>query len=330
MRLATFEYNGENRVGIVINEDKVADITLAYASYLHGRGEPKAYKLANILVPPSMLEIIEGGESSLSSAREAAQALKSIPQMKGPKGEQVIFALDEVKLKAPLLRPGKILAIAINNSQGFEKAIKPEGELHPFYFIKLNTCLTGPYDPVEIPDIGIVGSEVEVAAIISKKGKNIPVEKADEYVFGYTVHNDITAHELRDKKEWIISVRSETEQVRLTYAGRYKCFDTFAPMGPWLVTKDEIGDIENRKMEASINNEVCQLGSTSDMTFKFPQLISYLSEAHTLEPGDIISGGTVIGAPGWVNSKIDLRKLGGDLVSTVEGIGTLRNPINAI
>ena len=330
MKLATFEYMGTDRVGVVFDENKIADITLAYSGYLYQNEEPKAYQLAEVLVPPSMLKIIEGGQSSLKSAMEAVQAIKTIPNLKGPKGERVIYSLDEVRLKAPVLRPGKILGIAINNRPGFERAIKPDGELHPLYFTKLNTCITGPFDPIEIPNIGVVGTEVEVAIIIGKKGKNIPVEQANEYIFGYTVHNDITAHEIRDKYEWIISVRPNGEQVRLTYSGRYKCYDTFAPMGPWLVTRDEIGDIENRKMEARINGKPCQIGSTSDMVFKFPQIISYMSEAHTLEPGDIISGGTVVAAPGWTMSKIDLRKLRGVLESEVEGIGTLKNPIKPI
>ena len=330
MKLSTFEHHGLERVGIIIGENKLADATIAYAAYLHSRGEKKAFKLAEVLVPPSMIEIIEGGESSFKALEEALQALKLTPQMRGPRGEQVVFPLDEVKLKAPVPRPGKILAVAINNKPGFERAIKPPGELHPVYFMKPSTCVIGPYDPIEIPDIGVVGTEIEVGAIIGKKGKNIPIEKADEYVFGYTVHNDITGHEMRDKQEWIISVRPGGEQVRLTYSGRYKCYDTFAPMGPWLVTRDEIGDIQNRKMEARIKGETCQIGSTSDMVFKFPYLISYMSGAHTLEPGDILSGGTVTPAPGWVMAKIDLRKLGGVLESEVEGIGTLKNPIKPI
>lgn len=330
MKLSTFEYNGLERVGIIIDEDKLADVTIAYAAYLHSRGEKKAYKLADVLVPASMIEIIEGGESSLKALREVAQALKLTLQMKGPRGERIVYSLDEVKLKAPVPRPGKILAVAINNKQGFERAIKAPGELHPLYFIKPSTCVIGPYDPIEIPDIGVVGTEIEVGAIIGKKGKNIPIEKVDEYIFGYTVHNDITAHEMRDKQEWIISVRPGGEQVRLTYSGRYKCYDTFAPMGPWLVTQDEMADIQNKKMEARIKGETCQLGSTSDMVFKFPQIISYMSAAHTLEPGDIISGGTVAPAPGWIMSKIDLRKIGGVLESEVEGIGTLKNPIKPI
>jgi 2-keto-4-pentenoate hydratase/2-oxohepta-3-ene-1,7-dioic acid hydratase in catechol pathway len=324
MKLSTFEYNGLDRVGIVFDKDRLADATIAYAACLHNRGETKAYKLADVLVPPSMLEIIEGGESSLKALLETEQALKSLPQMKGPRGERIIYSMNEVTLKAPVPRPGKILAIAINNKQGFERAIKPPGEPHPLYFIKLNTCVTGPYDFIEIPDIGIVGSEIEVAAIIGKKGKNISIEKVDEHIFGYTVHNDITAFEIRQKQEWIIVVRPGGEQEKLTYPGRYKCYDTFAPMGPWVVTRDEIGNIENRKMEARINGKTCQIGSTSDMVFKFPQLISYLSGAHTLEPGDIISGGTVARDP------IDLRRVGGILESEVEGIGTLKNPIKPI
>jgi len=258
------------------------------------------------------------------------KTLKAKPDMTGPKGEQIIHSLEKVKLLAPVPDPSKILAPALNHRQGWEKVIRPEMEPHPVYFIKLPSCVTGAFDPIEIPDIGVVGSEVEIGAIISKKGKNIPLEEAERYVFGYTIHNDITGHEMRQTQEWIIVKGQDGTEEKLTYAGRYKCFDTFAPMGPWIVTPDEIKDIHNCKMEAKVNEDLVQDGSSADMVFQFPKLISYFSQAHTLEPGDIISSGTVKAAKGWNILRTDLRKLGGVLESRVEGIGVMKNPIKPI
>ena len=190
--------------------------------------------------------------------------------------------------------------------------------------------MTGPYDPIEIPDIGIVGSEAEVAFIIGKKAKFVDEQDAQSYVYGYTVHNDITAHELRDTKEWIVSKRPEGDK-RLTYAGRYKCFDTFAPMGPWLTTADEVPDINNVDIHAYVNDRLVQTGNTSDMYFKIPHLVSYLSGAHTLLPGDIVSWGTVQRPIEGVNfQKIDLRGWGGVLKTEASGLGTIENPIKPI
>jgi 2-keto-4-pentenoate hydratase/2-oxohepta-3-ene-1,7-dioic acid hydratase in catechol pathway len=332
MKLCTFVYKNLEYVGLLAGEDIVADITTAYAAYLYDRGEANAYPLANVLAPPSMLRIIEGGQSSLNAMREAASFLTGKPDLTGPRGEKIYYSLNEIKLRAPIPRPPKILAPALNHRQAWDRVLRPGTTPHPVYFVKLSTCVTGPYDPVEIPDVGVVGSEIEVGAVVSRKGKNIPVEKAEEYIFGYTVHNDITAHELRDKEEWITikSTALEGKEMKVTYAGRYKCFDTFAPMGPWLVTRDEIPDIHNCAMEARLKGEPVQKGSTADMVFKFPELLSYFSMAHTLEPGDILSSGTCAFAPGWNLSTVDLRKIGGVLESEVAGIGTLKNPIKPI
>lgn len=329
MKLCTLEYKGLDRVGIFMDEDQLVDITIAYTTCLFKQGEPRAYELANVLTPPSMIEIIKGGESSLKAIKETLQDLKESPRIEGPKGERIFYSLSDVKLKAPIPRPPKILACVYNRKTSYEMATKPSPH-HPYYFVKLSTCVIGPYDPIEIPDVGIVGPELEVAAIIGKKGKNIPVERAEEYILGYTIVIDVTAHEMRQRSEWIIAKQPTGEEERLTYAARYKNFDTWAPMGPCLVTRDEIPDIYNCKMEARVDNVTVLQGNLADMNFRFPQLISYFSAAHTLEPGDAIFSGSCRPAPGWKMYSIDLRKMGGVLKSEVEGIGILKNPIKLI
>lgn len=332
MKLCTFEFNGPERVGIVMQKDKIADITVAYAALLHNRGETRAIKLAEALAPPSMVELIEGGATSLTALKEIMKFMGSSLKAVGPKGERIFYSLEEVRLKAPIPRPPKILGPNWNQKKDQERVIRPPGEPHPFYAIKLGTSVTGPFDPIEIPDIGSVNSEVEAAVVIGKRGKNIPLENAEDYIFGCTIINDVTAGDMRDNQAWLIIKRPNGEQARFSTAARYKCFDTFCPMGPWIVTCDEI-DIHNCHMEARIGDTLDQIGTTADMFFNFFQLISYFSEAHTLEPGDIISSGTVPLAPDRKIKnlgKVDLNKAEGILVSEIKEIGTIKNPIKHI
>lgn len=326
MKLCTFQKGLSTRLGVRRDEESIVDINLAYASLLAEEGEPKASSLADVMIPPSMIPFIEGGKSSLKAARKALDYGTSCPE-----NETFVLRIADIRIMAPISRPSKILCAAVSRKDTWDRAIKPP-DPRPTYFAKLPSCIAGPYDPIEIPDIGVVGPEVEVAAVLAKRGKNIPIEDIDDYIFGYTIHNDITAHELRKKSEWITVVRENGTQERLTYQGRYKCFDTFAPMGPWLVTKDEFGDINRRglSMVSRLNGSIVQSGTTADTVFPFSRFIQYLSEAHTLEPGDIVSGGTVLPAPGWTMMTIDLRKIGGVLESEVEGIGTMRNPLRPV
>jgi 2-keto-4-pentenoate hydratase/2-oxohepta-3-ene-1,7-dioic acid hydratase in catechol pathway len=329
MKLCSFKVNRTGRVGVLMKSGRVADVNFGYAALLKSQGHPKAQQVADVLTPPCMVGLIESGRYGLQAVKETTAFLEADPNARGPEGEQILYGQEEIKFDAPVPNPSKIFSIAINNRQKFDVADKPQGEPHPLYFIKVPTCVTGPYDPIEIPNIGIVGSEAEVAAIIGKAGKSIPESKAGDFIFGYTVHNDVTAHELRDTREWIVSKRPEGD-VRLTYSGRYKCFDTFAPMGPWVVTSDGIPDINQCRIEARLNGKPVQAGSTADMYFKMPYLVHYLSEAHTFKAGDIISWGTVISPPGVNFQKIDLRGSGGVLETEVENLGCLKNPIKAI
>lgn len=329
MKLCSFKIGRAGRVGVQMKSGKVADVNTGYAALLKSQGHPKAQPLADVITPPCMIGLIESGSYGLQAVKETMAFVEANPGARGPEGDPILYGQDEIKFEAPVPNPSKIFSIAINNRQKFDVAGKPQGEPHPLYFIKVPTCVTGPYDPIEIPNIGIVGSEAEVVAIIGKEGKNIPESEAGTFIFGYAVHNDVTAHELRDTREWIISRRPEGD-VRLTYSGRYKCFDTFAPMGPWLVTPDEIPNIKNCRIEARLNGKLVQAGSTGDMYFSMPYLIHYLSEAHTFKPGDIISWGTVVSPPGVNFQKIDLRGSGGVLETEVEHLGCLKNPIKAI
>ncbi|SIO72083.1 2-keto-4-pentenoate hydratase/2-oxohepta-3-ene-1,7-dioic acid hydratase (catechol pathway) [Burkholderia sp. GAS332] len=237
--------------------------------------------------------------------------------------------LDQVHLRAPVTEPPKFFAIAINGRANWERSIKPDNP-RPQYFIKLRTCITGPFDPIELPDIGCVGPEVELALIIGKGGRHIAAANAYRHIFGYTVHNDLTAHDLRAKSEWIRLRRKDGSEEQLTYPGRWKNFDTFSPMGPFLVTSDEVPDPHALKLDAHLNGELVQEGHSSDVVYRIPELIEYLSAAHTLEAGDIVSIGTVPAVEPWKMGTIDLRKYGGTINVSIAGLGSLSNPIRAV
>jgi 2-keto-4-pentenoate hydratase/2-oxohepta-3-ene-1,7-dioic acid hydratase in catechol pathway len=272
----------------------------------------------------ALIEAVAAGAFDLAAlAREVAALTPAQETALGA----IIPTLGE--FAAPITRPPKFFAIAINGRANWERSIKPEGATAQ-YFIKLRTCITGPGDPVEIPDIGSVGPEVELAVIIGKGGKHIPEDRALDHVFGYTIHNDLTAHDLRAQKSWIRLVRKDGSEEQLTYPGRWKNFDTFSPLGPWLVTPGEVPDPEALRMSAHLNGELVQEGSTAEFVFKVPQIITFLSQAHTLEPGDIISTGTVPAVAPWTMAGIHLRKYGGQISCEIEGLGQQINSIKAV
>jgi len=329
MKLCTFKVENEVMVGVELKSGDILDVNSGHATYLESKGHPKPQEIADVILPKDMIGIIKSGDLGKDAILKSISFIESTPNAKGIKGEKLVYSPHDIKFMAPIPAPSKVFVTALNNKHSFEMADKCE-DLHPFYNIKTTTCVTGPYDPIEIPDIGVVGSEAELAIIIGKKAKFIKKSEAEDYVYGYTVHNDITAHELRETKEWMIKKGPEGERFA-QFSGRYKNFDTFSPMGPWLVTVDEIDDVNNLDIKAYVNDKLVQTGNTGAMYFKIPYLISYLSEAHTLLVGDIISWGTIgIPSGGISMLDIDLRAWGGVLKTEVSQIGTIENPIKAI
>ena len=333
MKLCSFNVGEINRIGVLMPNGQVADCNYAYAAYLVNRGVANPQKRADVIVPSEMIPMIECGEDGKNELRLAMAYIEANPDVTGPCGEQILYNCEDIHFRAPVPNPEKIFSMAINNKFEFERCIKPEGPAHPLYFSKYNSCLCGAYDDIEIPDIGIVGTEVEMVFVIGRGGKNVPKEKANDYIYGFTCHNDITAFTLRMNREWLICVNGEGKQEKVMYPGRYKCFDTFAPMGPWLVTVDEL-PIEtafNQRMEAYLDNKKMQEGSTDEMLFRVDYMIPYLSAAHTLKPGDLCSCGTVISFNEKEFDNADLRSYDGKILeSYIEHLGTMKNHIKAI
>ncbi|MBS7248022.1 MAG: fumarylacetoacetate hydrolase family protein [Candidatus Jordarchaeales archaeon] len=296
MKLVCFFRDGAQRVGVLVEGDVVVDLS---------------FLLKDAVKELNMISILSAGESLLERIREFALSLSDKLQDGFLRDKRIAYSLADVKLMAPIPRPGKIICLGLNYSDHAEEAgLKPPDE--PVLFSKPATAVVGHDDPVIYPRVSSqVDYEVELAVVIGKKGKDITEEDAYEYVAGYTVFNDVSARDIQFRGiQWF----------------RGKSFDTFAPMGPCLTLKDEIPDPHNLKMQMRINGEVRQKGSTKNMIFKIPYLLSFISAGMTLEPGDVIATGTPSGV-GIYSKPQKLLKPGDVMEATIEKIGTLRNKV---
>jgi 2-keto-4-pentenoate hydratase/2-oxohepta-3-ene-1,7-dioic acid hydratase in catechol pathway len=223
------------------------------------------------------------------------------------------LAFSKVKLLAPIPKPPKLICVGLNYR---DHAIESNMEIPkvPTIFNKFSTSIIGPGDQIVLPKTSEKPDyEAEFAFVIGQGGRHIPADKWRDHVFGYTIINDVSARDYQmATTQWLMG----------------KTFDTFCPMGPWIVTADEIEDPHNLDIKMTINGEVLQNSNTRELIFRIPDLIAYLSSVMTLESGDIVSTGTPAGVglghkpPRWL-------KPGDECVVTISGIGELRNPVVA-
>jgi len=220
--------------------------------------------------------------------------------------------LADTRLLAPA-SPRRYLAIALNYADHIAEMGMEAPEV-PVFFNKQVTCVTGPGAEVHMPKVStLLDYEAELALVIGKRCRHVPVERAHEVIAGYTCANDLSV------RDW--QGRAQTMTIG-------KSFDTHGPLGPWLVTPDEVGDPQDLRVRCYVNDELRQDASTAEMVFDCFQQVSHLSEAFTLEPGDVIATGTPAGVgmlrqpPRWLSP--------GDTVAVeVDGIGRLENPVIA-
>jgi 2-keto-4-pentenoate hydratase/2-oxohepta-3-ene-1,7-dioic acid hydratase in catechol pathway len=232
-----------------------------------------------------------------------------------PEPDEGPVALSEATLHAPVPNPQKIIAIGLNYSDHAAETGQQLPE-KPIVFAKYANTVVGPGEPVLIPE-GVtqeVDYEAELVVVIGKTARNVPVGEALDHVFGYTNGNDVSARDLQ---------RSEGGQWT-----RAKSLDTFGPMGPYLVTADEIEDPQNLSIRCVLNGEVMQDGSTSKMAFSVAELISFLSHGTTLVPGDVIFTGTPPGVGMARDPKVFLKP-GDEVTVEIGGLGSLTNPVEA-
>jgi 2-keto-4-pentenoate hydratase/2-oxohepta-3-ene-1,7-dioic acid hydratase in catechol pathway len=251
---------------------------------------------------PNLLELIAGGPEAEGKVRDFVNRPAS-PRL----------PLASVRLRAPIPTPRKLICVGLNYRDHAEETGSEIPNV-PTIFNKFATAVIGPGDEIVLPKVSNAPDyEAEFAFVIGKGGRRIAADSWKNHVFGYTIVNDVSARDYqRATTQWLMG----------------KTFDTFAPVGPWIVTADEIKDPHALDISMTINGEVLQSSNTSNLIFKIPDLISYLSSVFTLEPGDIVSTGTPAGV-GVARKPQRFLRAGDECVVKIAGIGELRNPVVA-
>ncbi|MGZ9817919.1 fumarylacetoacetate hydrolase family protein [Peribacillus simplex] len=287
MKIATFSVQTEQHIGIV-QDDQIISLTAL---------GPEEF-------PACMKKFIERGSELRSRAEQLIEQRIN---------DDAVFKLSEVKILPPFTKPDKIICVGLNYFDHCkETGMEPPES--PVIFSKYANAIAGHNDPIEIPiNSTEVDFEAELAFVIGREAKHVSEEEADDYVFGYTIMNDISARDLQFQDgQW----------------SRGKTADTFAPFGPVVVTHDEVGDPHNLAISLELNGEIMQDSNTSNLIFTVPKIISFLSQSMTLKPGDLIATGTPPGVGMGRNPKIWLKN--GDRMNvSIERIGTLSNYVKA-
>src|SRR5215210_4294526 len=220
----------------------------------------------------------------------------------------------DVSLDSPVARPSKIICIGLNYADHAKETNAPVPS-EPIIFFKSTSAIVGPFDDVIIPKQSVKSDwEVELAVVIGKKASYVNEAAAMEYIAGYCLHNDLSerAFQLERGGQWV----------------KGKSCDTFAPLGPLMATRDEIADVDNLRLWLKLNDKVMQDGTTANLIFKIPFLVSYLSQFMTLLPGDIISTGTPAGVGLGMNPQVYLKP--GDMMELgIDGLGSSRQKVVA-
>ena len=252
---------------------------------------------------------IAGAESMPAFLAEGVAGLQALQALINC-GEQRI-PLGEVSLLAPILRPGKFLGIGLNYADHIDETGREKPE-YPTFFTKHSSCVIGPGAAIHCPTVSDkVDYEGELAFVIGSRCRNVPLAKAHEVIAAYTICNDVTVRDWQQRSPtWVLG----------------KSFDTHGPLGPWLVTADEIADPHNLSLQTWVDGELRQNANTGGMIFNCYEMVAYLSQVMTLEPGDVITTGT----PSGVGVKMKPRgylKPGQTVRIEIAGIGALSNPV---
>jgi 2,4-diketo-3-deoxy-L-fuconate hydrolase len=315
MKLATVLQNRVKRL-VMVRENRVVDIELLLKTMARRR-VPAAFRGAaaalkkDLSLPPDMTALLSRGDAWLRNLDQAAAAVCAAPPQSLPKG--LLSKQQGAHFCAPIPRPGKIVCVGRNYSEHAKEGGSAVTE-QPILFLKAATSVCDPGCPIIIPRNSThVDYEAELAVVIGKTGKDIPIEQAEKHIAGYTLFNDVSERQMQKSDgQWF----------------RAKSCDTFGPMGPWIVTRDEISDAGNLRISLTLDGQLMQDSNTSNLIFKIPFLISYLSNSITWEAGDILSTGTPAGVGAYRTPPVFLAP--GNVVSvTVEKIGTLTNPVRA-
>ena len=314
MKLATFLLDGQQRIGALDSAGYLVDLHGAYAAYLRDvDSRPNAEQLASAVLGRDMVEFLRRGENALQAARKARAHSE-----KNPRNDFTVER-QQVRLMAPVPRPGALVSAGKNFSDHVSEMSSKKGPSDPVAFLKLPGSVIGPEDDIPYPpEVKSLDYEVELAVVIGKSCVDVSVDEALDYVAGYSAFNDISARDV---------IRGENK-TGIHLMG--KSFPGFAPIGPYLVTGDEIPDPQNLKLWLWVNGEPRQDSNLGYMIFKIRDMIAYWSQMG-LNPGDVLTTGTPRGvAAGRKPDQTPWWLKPGDVVEAeVESIGRLKNRIVA-
>jgi 2-keto-4-pentenoate hydratase/2-oxohepta-3-ene-1,7-dioic acid hydratase in catechol pathway len=320
VKLASFFADGRERFGVLRGRTLV-DFTRHAAGFRRPAGA--GFR--------TLLELIEAGVDGIAFAEAPLANYDRDPASCGS------YSIDDITWRPPVLRPSKLCCVAFNNTANTGRIL--QGPKHPALFTKPASALIGHLAAIECrPEYGRVHPEPELAVVIGRRAKRISAQEAYDYVFGYTIHNDITSPTMRNEDTFhyrAIHPRDgnhlEIEYLEswVSYSGRYKGSDTFACVGPCIVTRDEIPNPHILTVTCHHKDILVTEDNTENLYFKVPELLEFITRYVTLEPGDIVSMGTALkkSARGGAVQNVDLNLLGGPVSITIDKIGTLTNTV---
>jgi 2-keto-4-pentenoate hydratase/2-oxohepta-3-ene-1,7-dioic acid hydratase in catechol pathway len=288
-------------------------------------------QLIGASAPADMVQVIDAGPTLLDDIRDAISDLPDVATV----------GVDDIEWHPPVRRPGKILGVALNNSASNARKISAPD--HPLFFLKPASCLLGHRQPLRVrPYYGSLHPEPELAVVIGRHMRAVGPDEAMEGVFGYSIMNDVTGNAMRseDMVHYYALYASPTdpEQVErreqhLSYAARYKGTDGFGPMGPWIATADSIADPSALDVVCRVGGEVVAEDSTRYLSYDVGEIIAFISQFQTLDPGDIISMGTAFRQrPGTRRSLhlANLQTVDGPMEVSIAGLGVLETPVERV
>lgn len=309
MQLASYRRGPFEGFG-ALSDDRIIDLNRAFAARAEARGETVPRALADAVLPADAVGFLRGGDSAFTAAEEALEFVASLaPEVAVREG--LSCPPEDVTLLPPVPDPPKIICVARNFAQHAKEAGLELPEL-PILFARFSKTLIADGQPVIRPKVSDeLDWEGELAVVIGKPGRHVGRDAALDHVAGYSVFNDVTVRDF---------------QFRVTQYTAGKNFDASGPFGPYLVTKDEVPDPHDLTIETTLSGETVQRASTAEMIFDIPTIIEHISEFIGLEAGDVIAMGTPAGV-GFKRTPPRFLVPGDEISVSIEGIGTLSNPV---
>lgn len=312
MRLATYDHFGSPRSGVVLDDDWVVDTERAHLSAVTERTGRSLTPAERALVGSDLKEILAGGEPALTAVREAVEYVRGqLGDAAALHTAGVVVARDGLRFLPPVPNPDKIICVGRNylahaQEAGLETTPVPE------LFTKFSNALIGDGAPVPMPkNSDQLDWEVELALVIGKPARDVSAADAYDYVAGYTILNDVSARNLQQATSQFLAGKTQERST---------------PVGPWLVTPDEIADPQKLRLKLDVDGETMQDASTDSMVHSIVDIIAFASSITTLEPGDVIATGTPEGV-GLGRSPVRYLRAGETMTLEIEGIGVLRNTV---